>query len=221
MQTASAPSIRKPLRQPERSEALIKGAIDTVEKIGNAIFVLDLTIEQWNQQLSRAQPLIHGRFVVCFIKHRKVKNGDNYFFDVEPVAGKMVEMKSGAWRFVKLTARDNYNKLSDLRKGKSFPSDAMVVRLINGLEEMLKRRKAFVDLLNLLRTGAVGKLCSVFSACDHWSDEVIDLSGRIKTDWDANASAALQSTQEANRSRFEKKKARAVLAKTTKVINGQ
>ena len=44
----------------------IKGATDMVRQIGEAIYMLDLTIDQWNEQLKRAQPHRNGRVALIF-----------------------------------------------------------------------------------------------------------------------------------------------------------
>jgi hypothetical protein len=204
---------KKPVKsstpKPDRPHALVKGTTETVTKIGDAIFVLDLTINQWNEQLARAQPLVSGRVMIGFIKNQRVRLSDARVFDTAPVVGRMVAMKSGAWRFVRLTQRDVYTRLADLRVGKSLPGDAIVLRLINGIEDMLAQRQGLTDLLVPLRSGVPGKLSSILAACNRRSDEVINLSGRIRLDWQADAAGARRSIQAANHDKYVARQTRA------------
>lgn len=203
-------SIKAPITRPH---GLIQGVTDSVSQIGNVIFCLDLTIEQWNQQLARAQPLIAGRLQVAFMKRTSVLVAGKKLSDREPIVGKMVEMKSGKWRFVKLTPRDVYKKLSDLRVGKSLLSDPLVMRLIDGLEDLLAQRKSLVQLLSSFRIGLPGKLSAIFASCGRRADEAIDLSARVKLDWQADAAGSRLAIQKANSDKYQAKKARALKAK--------
>jgi len=193
------------------SEGRIKGAQDMVHKIGRAIYRLDLTIEEWNEQLKRAQPHRNGRLLVSFMKNSYVRIGDLRVYDVEPVVGKMVHMKSGAWRFFKLTSRDKYQNLSDLRVGKGLPSDKLVIRLIDGLEDMLKERAGLVQTLAALRTGTPGKIASIFASCERRSIEAIGLSHRVKIDWAVGAAAAEMAITARRRDRYQAVKEKKML----------
>ncbi len=201
-----------------RSRALIKGVANSASQIGDAIFMLDLTLDQWNQQLARAQPLMPGRIQIAFINRRKVLIAGESFYDKEPVVGKMIEMKSGKWRFVSLTPRDVHKKLSDLRVGKSLQSDAIVVRLIDGIEDLLAQRQSLVQIMTSLRTGLPGKLSAIFASCNRRSDEVIDISARIKLDWQADAAGSRLAIKKANSDRYQAKKARAIDAKAAQLL---
>lgn len=53
----------------------------------------------------------------------------------------MVKLTSGRWSFVLFDQDDHYEKLSDLRVGKGMPSDALVKKLIDGIEGLLKERE--------------------------------------------------------------------------------
>jgi hypothetical protein len=192
---------------------LIDGATNSVSQIGDAIFVLDLTIDQWNLQLARAQPLLPNRILVNYVKRDRVKVKGKALYDSGPVVGKMVEMKSGSWRFVSLTRRDIYTKLSDLRVGKSLRSDAMVVRLIDGIEDMLAQRQSLVEILNAMRSGLPGKLSAIIASCNRRSDQAIDMSARVKLDWNADAAGSRLAIQKANSEKYQAKKARALKAK--------
>jgi hypothetical protein len=192
-----------------RPKALIDGSIATVKSIGNAIFLLDGTINQWNIQLARAQPLIAGRIQVGFLMDRAVIVSAQRIREAEPVVGKMVEMKSGNWRFIKLTPKDNYTKLSDLRVGRSLPSDALVKRLIDGLEEMLAQRKSLTSMLASLRNQAPGRISAIEASCIRRMVEGETLAKRVKLDWNADADAARSAVRKFNHDRYMAKKARA------------
>ena len=208
-------SITAPITRPH---GLMQGVKNTVSQIGDAIFILDLTIDQWNQQLARAQPLIPGRIQVAFQNRHPVLVAGATIYDKEPVVGKMVEMKSGKWRFVRLTTRDIYTKLSDLRVGKSLLSDPLVMRLIDGLEDMLAQRKSLVQLLSSFRVGIAGKLSAVIASCGRRADEGIDLSARVKLDWSADAAGSRLAIQKANSDKYQAKKARALKAKAAAAV---
>lgn len=184
-----------------------------VSQIGEAIYLLDLNIAQWNLQLARAQPLIPGRLQILFIKKRKVLNQGSVDYDRDPRVGKMVLMKSGAWRFVMLTPRDVYTKLSDLRVGRSMKGDAVVVRLIDGIEDMLAQRQILVDLLLNLRIGVPGKIKGILAACNRRSTEVVSIAARIKLDWHSDAVGSRLAIKTANSKNYQAKKARALRAK--------
>ena len=83
-------SIKAPLTRPN---GLIQGVTHSVSQIGDTIFMVDLTIEQWNQQLARAQPLIAGRLQVAFMKRTSVLVAGKKLSDREPIVGKMVELE--------------------------------------------------------------------------------------------------------------------------------
>ena len=208
-------SIKAPLTRPH---GLIQGVTHSVSQIGDTIFMVDLTIEQWNQQLARAQPLISGRIQVAFQNRHHVLVAGEKISNKEPVVGKMVEMKSGTWRFVRLTSRDVYKKLSDIRVGKSLLSDPLVMRLIDGLEDLLAQRKSLVQLLTSFRIGLPGKLSAIIASCGRRADEGIDLSARVKLDWHADAAGSRLAIQKANSDKYQAKKARALKAKAAAAV---
>jgi len=175
--------------KPARQTCRIQAATDMVTSIGDAIFLLDLTIKDFSVQLNRAQPHRNGRLVVRFGKNTPVRIGGSRNFDVEPIVGKMVQMQSGAWNFFKLTGRDKYEKLSDLRVGKSLKSDPLVVRLIDGIEDLLKQRKELCEALVSLR-GMHHKVEAVTASCARRGGQVYELAERVKIDWTQGAERA-------------------------------
>lgn len=184
----------------------IKGATDMIHQIGAAIYLLDLTIEQWNEQLKRAQPHRIGRVLVRFMHNKYALIEGEKIYDVEPVVGRMVQLKSGAWRFFKLTARDRHEHLRDLRAGKTLASDPLVVRLIDGIEDLLNQRNSMLEVLISIRKGMPGKIAAIYAACDRRSDEAIDLSRRVKIDWTQGAAAAEEKIKAQRRERYQRHK---------------
>jgi hypothetical protein len=184
----------------------LKGASNMVRQIGEAIYMLDLTIEQWVEQLNRAQPLRPFRLAVIFTRSARTRMDGQIYYDTEPVVGRMVQLRSGAWRFARLTARVRYSKLSDLRVGKGLPGDSRVVRLIDGIEDMLAQRMGLLEVLSSLSKAMPGKLSSILAQCARRSDEVIDMSERIHIDWNADARAAEESVRAKRRERYQKLK---------------
>ena len=200
-------SIReKKLFTPELPHARIKGAHDSISKVGEAIYTLDLSIEKCIDLLNRAQPHRPGRITMMFSPDSSVLLNGHRTYEVVPIVGKMVPMQSGSWRFFKLTEKDIYTKLSDLRVGKSLPSDPQVIRLIDGLEEMLKQREVLVEFLATVRRGLPGKLAAVVALSARRYDEAIDLSGKIKLDWSLGAHLAEQKIQQIRRDRYASQK---------------
>lgn len=188
----------------------IKGATDMVRQIGEAIYMLDLTIDQWNEQLKRAQPHRNGRVILIFTQVSRTRIDGGRAFDSAPLVGKMVLMKSGAWRFFRLTVKDRHEKLSDLRVGKGMPSDSVVIRLLDGIEDMLKQRESLCETLAALSRGTPGRVSSILASCSRRADEAIDLSLRVKLDWTKGAEEAEATIRAQRRERYlllkEKKK---------------
>lgn len=184
----------------------IKGATDMIRQIGEAIYLLDLTIDQWNEQLKRAQPHRFGRVLVRFMRNKYALIEGEKIYDVEPVVGRMVQLKSGAWRFFKLTAKDRYEHLRDLRVGQSLTSDPLVVRLIDGIEDLLKQRNSMLEVLISLRKGMPGKIAAIHAACDRRGEQAIDLSRRVKLDWTQGAAAAEEQIKAQRRERYQRHK---------------
>jgi hypothetical protein len=195
---------------PAMARARHRGATDMVNKLVDALYLVDINIEQWNIQLMRAQPLRTGRLQIQFLKNSCVTVDGHKIYEIEPVIGKLILMKSGTWSFFRLNARDKYKKLSDLRVGRSLPSDALVIRLVDRIEMLLERRAWLVDTLATLRSGVPGKLASVLAACAHASNDVVDMAARVRLDWNENPHAAELAVKNKNRDRYLARKAKAV-----------
>ena len=116
---------------------LLKGAQQTVEKIVDTVHFVDTVIQDWSDQLNRAQPLLSGRLVVRFSPTHKVVIDGKTLRDVVPKFGQMIKLKTGGWKFKWLEGNQLEQKPSNFRVGRSFPSDRVVVRLIDGIEDMM------------------------------------------------------------------------------------
>jgi len=183
-------------------------ASNMVRKIGDAIYLLDITIQEWSEQLDRAQPHRKGRLVVVFGKHRSVRIEGEVIFDISPAVGRMHHFKAGGWSFRKLTPSVRYKHLRDLRVGSALKSDAVVVRLIDGIEEMLAERDALCGLLASLSRSMSGRLSGVMANCARRSAEAIEISKRIKIDWSKGAAEAEETIKAARRARYARSKAK-------------
>lgn len=177
-----------------------------VDEIGDAIYLVDVLIGKWADQLNRAQPHRNGRLVIRFGKNTGVRHGGEVKYDIEPIVGKMIQMQSGSWSFFKLTARDKYERLSDLRVGKTLKSDPLVLRLINGIEELLKQRETLCSaLVNLkLMHNEVSKATAL---CLRQNGILGSLAERVELDWSLGAARAENLIIQERRARYARSKA--------------
>lgn len=199
---------KEPQAGAEFQSELARSAAENVTRLVQALFAIDITIDQWSKQLRRAQPLIHGRIGVLFSQRSRVMRNGVSRYDRTPSLGKMIRMKSGGWRFVALTPEDAYTRLSDLRVGRSLPGDAIVVRLLDGLQDLFLERKKLVDLVSPLRDGIPGKILALSAYCQRKSDESYWIASRIKLDWHADAEGAKAAIRAKNRATYEARKAK-------------
>jgi hypothetical protein len=183
--------------RPARQEFLNRGACLTIAKLIEHIYNLDKAIALWNNELKRAQPLLHGRLIFRFKATKIYIDGEN-FYDHVPTPGKMVKKLSGSWRFVWLDKKDQYKNLSDLRVGTSFPSDRVVVRLIDGIESMLKHRNGLSQKLSDLRSESNYLMNSGNAEFMRRIDELKKLKPRIKLDWHNDANYAFEVIRKKN-----------------------
>lgn len=193
--------------KPAMPKARMQAATAMVRKIGETIYLLDLTIEQWSEQLDRAQPHRNKRLVLCFAKQHQVRMEGDQLYDITPVVGQMILFKSGGWSFRKLAASTRYTNLRELRVGATLPSDPQVVRLIDGIEDMLRERAALLEMLASLSRSMVGRLSAITAMCDRRAGEAIDISERIKLDWTKGADEAEEAIREKRRARYARTKA--------------
>jgi hypothetical protein len=177
-----------------------------VDQIVRAIYMIDITIESWNELLKKAQPHRPKRLVFRFSPADKVNLGQQPAWDVAPVAGRMMRSLSGGWRFQKLSPRTPYRHLRDLRVGQSLKSDPLVVRLINGIEELLVKRAELHAFLVTLSRGMPGKLAGIYALCEKRQLEALDLQDRIKLDWSLGAARAEEILREQRRARYDRSK---------------
>lgn len=191
---------------PRRPIHRVQGTNAEVSRIGEAIFLLDLTIHQWAEQLNRAQPHRNGRLVVRFGKNSPVWIAGEARYDVEPIVGKMVLMQSGSWTFFKLSERDRYERLSDLRVGQGLKSDPLVVKIIDGIEDMLKQREALSASLITLRL-MHNEVTRIMASCERRGEYAVDLADRVKIDWTLGAARAEEMLLQQRRDRYQRSKA--------------
>lgn len=175
----------------QRQEHLKTGANLSVAKVIDQIYDLDRVIELWNDELKRAQPLLPGRLIFRFrVKYVSIES--ERYKDYVPAPGKMIKKVSGAWWFVFLDKKDTYKKLSDLRVGKSFPSDRVVVRLIDGIESMINQRNKLSQILSVLRSEVQRSSISAEAELNKRLDDLPKLKSRIKLDWHNDADSAFK-----------------------------
>ncbi|WP_075588328.1 hypothetical protein [Rhodoferax antarcticus] len=193
---------------PGFSDIIVSACTDSVERLVKNIMQIDQSIFLWNDLLERSQPFLDGRLLFKFIKHEEwLINGQSHY-EYCPVAGKMVKFVSGRWRFVQLDAVDRFEKMSDLRVGKSLPSDPLVKKLIDGIEEMLIERKTIVDLLRAVRVMAAGHSVAITTRAEEMSKLAVKMSRKIKIDWKENTDSAIDALRVQNQLRYEKRKNR-------------
>lgn len=189
----------------------------SVEKLVKTMHNVDMTIYAWNDILERSQPLIDGRVVFRFL------NASTWYVDgkptylPEPVPGKMIKLTSGRWRFCKLDSMDHYDHIADLRVGKSYESDRLVKKLIDGIESLLKDRKEIELVLRGLRSDMKNRCTAISTKADKMFGQDLDLRSRIKLDWKKDAQGALNTLKEQNRLRNESKKAKRTQAVVVKM----
>lgn len=192
--------------EPAYPEARRNGARNMVDNICKAIHYLDIVIEDWSVELNRAQPHRDGRLVVKFTKTDQITCNGVVAYDIGPVVGRMKLLKNGSWHFFRLDNKVRYERLSDLRVGKTLRSDPLVVRLINGIEDLLKKRKELCAPLAALSRGMSGRIASAHALCSSYADTVCDLAERNRLDWSQGAAKAEESLRTQRRERYLRKK---------------
>lgn len=78
-----------------------------------------------------------------------------------------------------------------------------MVRLLDGIEDMLKQRESLCEILAALSRGTPGKVSSILASCSRRADEAIDLSLRVKLDWIKGAEEAEAKIRAQRRERYE------------------
>jgi hypothetical protein len=86
----------------------------------------------------------------------------------------------------------------------------MVKLLLDGLQDLLERRKHFVNLLLALRSGASGPLLGNARFCEQYSGRAFDIGARIKLDWSGNAKGSRKTIRDTQRKRATAKKEKAI-----------
>ncbi len=85
-----------------------------------------------------------------------------------------------------------------------------LVKLLDGLQDLLERRKHFVNLLLALRSGASGQLLGNARFCEQYSGRAFDIGARIKLDWSGNAKGSRKTIRDTQRKRATAKKEKAI-----------
>jgi hypothetical protein len=199
--------------KPAVPKLMVQSVMDVVKSIGDSVYFLDITIDQFSQQLNRAQPHRMGRLAVNFSKIQTCSVNGVRIYEVTPIVGKMILLQSGSWAFLRLTKADKFNKLSDLRLGKTLKSDPLVVRIIDKIEELLKQREFLISRLKQLTLNMTNTLSSIDASCAKNGEHAVDFSYRVKLDWSKGASEAEEKIKSDRRLRYESQKAKAIAKK--------
>lgn len=188
------------------SKNLYAGVDLTVKKLLVTVHMLDSVIADWAEQLNRAQPLLSGRVVIRFSPVSRVSINNERLSDYAPKVGKMIKLKNDAvWKFKWIEDTDVHNKLSDLRVGRSMPSDRVVVRLLDGLEAMMLKRESLLQKLIELRASSPNLISSAETDIINRADELEKLKSRIKLDWHNNAAGAFEVIRKRDRIKNQSK----------------
>jgi len=180
----------------------------SVKKLTDELFLLDAEIGDWASELDRAQPIISGRIVIKFTNKCKVRIGDKREIDAIPAAAKLVRNALGQWKMVWLSPKQLEKGLANLRVARNYASDAVVARLLEGIEDMMQQRERLTKLISEFRSGAVYAIKAASSVRDKRSGQIGKLRERIKIDWKADPSAAKERLRQENAERYQKRKAR-------------
>lgn len=182
---------------------------ESIHQIFRTIHNIDMTIYQWNNILEKAQPLYPGRLIFRFLERSSWQVDGKSKNDKKPYPGKMVKLTSGRWSFVLLDQDDHYEKLSDLRVGKGMPSDALVKKLIDGIEGLLKERDSLESHLRETRMLVVSHCRRINVMADKMFSQDSRLRSRVKLDWKDNADEAVEALRAIKHAKYKAGKAKA------------
>lgn len=181
---------------------------DTNSKLVRELFLLDATIADWSEQLNRAQPLLSGRVVISFSPSSAVRvNGQRQYL-VEPTPCKMIRLKNGTWKKVWLTKRQKSKSIVEHRVGKGLPSDRVVVRLLQGIEDLLARRERVFGAIMEFRLKGMYALNASTNARARHDVALEKYKARITTDWSVDAPQALLQLKKKHHDSYIRKKAK-------------
>lgn len=178
------------------NDVLIKASQSTVNGLVNELFMMDEEIERWAEQLNRAQPLLSGRVVIAFTHGTSLSIDGMRHYMVDPVPAKMIRLKSGVWKRVWLTKAQMAKGIVELRAGRSLSSDRVVVRLLQGIEDLMQRRSRLLSVLMEMRSQAVFAMNASANARSRADETLGKLKARIKIDWTTDAAKALRDLRE-------------------------
>lgn len=181
---------------PERMQAYEDGSHQSVTDLITEVYMLDLTIDQWAEQLHRAQPLFPGKLLINFGKTNfagKTKLDGDLIIQTMPYPARMFKMTSGKW-FLKKLSRNNKgewvdghfssSKLEHFRVGQYLrDSDRVVLRLIRGIEKFIEKRGELIAHITQIRAQSAASIkgAKAMRASSH--DDLDALEKRIKMDW--------------------------------------
>jgi hypothetical protein len=187
---------------------LQSAAADTNTKLVQELFLLDATIADWSEQLNRAQPLLSGRVVIAFTPGSDISvNGVRQYL-VEPTPAKMIRLRNGTWKKVWLTKSQNAKSIVELRVGKGLPSDRVVVRLLQGIEDLLAQRERVFGVIMEFRRQAMYALNASKNARARHDVALDKYKARITTDWSVDAPQALLQLKKKHHDNYIRKKAK-------------
>lgn len=195
----------------EHLEAAVK---ETLRKLTRELLMLDVEIESWAEQLDRAPPIVSGRIVIVFTRNalgQSFRTKGNRCIDVSPSVAKLVKARSKDWRLVWLGLKQLAKGLVELRVGRSYASDRVVARLLEGLQELLDHRKAIVKMVSEMRLQFNYALKKSEYGRKRRDVRLSKLFERIKTDWKADPDAAMERVRAENAERYQRRKAKKAL----------
>jgi|GEM_PF-3478327 len=172
------------LRQPALMKNALEGAYATLRRVAEALVDVDVTIGSYADLLTRAQPLNSGRVVIVFSKSYRVRVNGEIRFDTVPVAMRMVLYVDGSWHLRRAPA---FEKLEELRVGKTLPSDRLVVQVLRELDNMMKVRAELMELLSDFRKPSIPVTRKAVALANTAIERLPVLQGRLKLDWKTDA----------------------------------
>ncbi len=200
----SPPSRAKAVfKRPTFMDHALAGATDSLRRVVNAIVDVDVAISMYAELLTRAQPLNSGRVVIVFTKSHRVMREEKCFYDTVPVPMRMVLYISGTWHLKRVPA---YEKLEELRVGKSLSSDRLVVQLLRELDKLFAARLKLVSYLSDFRVPSVPASRSAVAQADSSVKRLEGLQSRLRLDWKDDAKGCRQAIRDDLKRRTQARK---------------
>lgn len=190
-------------KRPTFMEHALAGATDSLRRVANAIVDVDVAISMYAELLTRAQPLNSGRVVIVFTKSYRVRRGEMCFYDTVPVPMRMVLYISGTWHLKPVPV---FEKLEELRVGKSLPSDRLVVQLLRELDKLFAARVRLISYLSDFRVPSVPASRAAVAQSESSLKRLGGLQSRLRLDWKADAKGCRQSIRDDLKRRTQSRK---------------